>query len=181
MRRTWPLLSLVSFIILGGRAHGACSSPAEAAEKAKGTGFSLDRAPSPAMPVAWPPTGAPAVRYFDFRHEPRPTGIISYMVWSPEHERTVPLDGGAMRERTLGKPRKLGSYNAGAERRPYPTEAEAALFAAVCGQRAPTEAEAATIRAGYKAWIAEVPPVKAELERLAGTFLTWLYAGGGAK
>jgi hypothetical protein len=173
-RSGWVLLTLLGLALVGGHAGAACSSPAEAAAKAHADHGALDRTPSPALPVTWPPTGRPAVRYLDFRHEALPTGVVSYAVWSPQHERIVPLDDGPVRDRALGKSRRLGVFTLHGERAST-TAAEATLFAAVCAERPPTDAESAVIRAGYRAWIEEDPAMKPELEKLAASFLTWLY------
>jgi hypothetical protein len=84
-----------------------CPSVAEAAALA-GEPSDLSAKLTPPLPVSWPPSGSPAVRYFDFRSEALPTGVVAYSLESPSVEITIPLDGTPVKRRTLGKRTRLG-------------------------------------------------------------------------
>lgn len=170
MRRLPPLVVLLASAVASA---APCLSVAEAQQAA-------GERVAPPLPVSWPPSGAAAVRYFDFGVAPLPTGIIAYSVDSPASEFTVPLDGSPVKKRALGKRTRLGRWTPS----PSPPSMDVAkqvLLRVVCEGRAPTDAEAVSLREGYLAFLNHEPLVRDWLAKEAGPFFAWLGARTAAK
>ncbi len=170
-RVAWIAVALWS---MTGLAESRCLSVEEAVAAA---GAPIDPRAylTPPIPVSWPPSGAPAVRYFDFRAAARPTGVVSYSLESPSTEITVPLDGGHVQRRVLSTRSKLGTFSPPVDPKRLPHEASALLIKSLCEQRIPTEVEGGQIRAGYSAWLRDEPLVRDWLVAEAGPFVEWLF------
>lgn len=173
MRRILSLLVMVG--ASSTIAAPKCPSVAEAAAAA-GAPTGLDAKRTPPLPVSWPPSGTPAVRYFDFGSSALPTGIIAYSIASPSVEITVPLDGSAARRRQL-KSTTLGRDEPRMDRSKLELDpASSVLLTVLCESRMPNEAEAAKLREGYGAWLKEQPLINAWLATNAGPFAAWVAA-----
>lgn len=133
---------------------------------------------TPPLPSSWPPSGAPAVKYFDFSSSPLPTGIIAYAIDSPSMEITVPLDGSAPTKRALKKRTRLGRYEPPVDPAKLDVDsASGVLLTVLCENRMPNEAEAVKLREGYGAWFKEQPLINTWLATNgAGRFGDWVRA-----
>ena len=177
-----PMRRLPCLVVLLASAANAapCLSVAEAQQAASG-GVPMGERLTPPLPVTWPPSGVAAVRFFDFRVEPLPTGVVAYSVDSPSTEFTVPLDGTAVKKRALKKPTRLGRWEPPLSP-PSMDAAKQVLLRVVCEARAPTDAEAVALREGYAAWLNHEPLVRDWLAKEAAPFFGWLAARpAGAK
>lgn len=132
---------------------------------------------SPPLPVAWPPSQEPAVRFYAFRTEALPTGVIAYRSWSPHAVVTVPLRGGTPKQHQL-KPRVLGREEDRPANEPGTSvkQATQALLQVLCRAEVPSDPEAEIIRSGYRAWADSRPLVSREFRTHAPAFFTWLDA-----
>lgn len=164
---------VVLVVSLSAVAAPKCLSVSEAAAAAGPVAPMGDKL-TPPLPVSWPPSGAAAVRYFDFHTEPLPTGIVSYSLQSPSTEFTVPLDGSAPKKRAL-KRIKLGTFQPPVDPKKLDLEAASAvLLEVVCENRMPTELEAVTLREGYGAWFASDVQRRGWVAGQTGTFVRWI-------
>jgi hypothetical protein len=164
---------VVLVVSLSAVAAPKCLSVSEAAAAA-GPEAPMGDKLTPPLPVSWPPSGAAAVRYFDFKSEPLPTGIVSYALFSPSTELTVPLDGSPAKKRAL-KRLKLGTYQPPVDpKKPNLEAASAVLLKVVCENRMPTELEAAQLREGYGAWLASDNLARGWVAGQTGTFVAWI-------
>lgn len=170
--RLAPLL-----LLLPAMAHAGppCLTLAQAQEAA-GAPKELSAKLTPPLPVSWPPSGEPAVRFYDFRSEPLPTGVVAYGVDSPSAELTVPLDGTKVKRRALGKRKRLGTFTPPIDPPARGEPAGQLLMQLVCEGRGPTPPEAAQLRASYGAWLRAEPLVRGWLALQSGPFVAWLSA-----
>jgi hypothetical protein len=131
---------------------------------------------SPPLPAAWPPSGEPAVRLYAFRSEPLPTGVVAWRYWSPHAAAQVTLRGEGSAKVQRLKSKGLGRSDERVQQDSSASveQATAALLQALCRGTLPTDTEAETLRAGYRAWADSQPLIARELRTRAPAFFTWL-------
>ena len=134
---------------------------------------------SPIFPGTWPPAGELVAILYAYERFPLPTNTERWQVESPFLRLDVPLA-------TTEPPRltRLDARALGFENKPLMQatpeameQAAAPLLDAVCAGVLPAPADAARLRAAYRAWIFDHGALAAELQHAVPAFFKWVAEG----